>query len=176
MKKTLKHLNCDIRSGECKYGCLHGTHGSLCSIECDQKCIVSENGVRECRQMDGQCTLGCEAGYKLTTKGYIEEIVPDSDSSNGVVETAITGGVIAVLSVSLALSVGYNVFMKRRQNREHPEKRSASGCPGDDLESIQQIDSITQPFSDCLRNIRINKTLINNSAFKMHEHNLKQCD
>ncbi|XP_052765169.1 uncharacterized protein LOC128206626 [Mya arenaria] len=94
--------------------------------------------------MDGQCTLGCEAGYKLTTKGYIEEIVPDSDSSNGVVETAITGGVIAVLSVSLALSVGYNVFMKRRQNREHPEKRSASDSIADkEARTYEQLQECT---------------------------------
>ncbi|WAR17367.1 hypothetical protein MAR_031961 [Mya arenaria] len=71
------HLNeswssCEIATGECKYGCLHGTHGSFCNIYCDQKCSASEDGVRECRQTDGQCTLGCETGYKLTTTGCIE--------------------------------------------------------------------------------------------------------
>ncbi|WAR16473.1 TENX-like protein, partial [Mya arenaria] len=117
---------CDITFGDCKYGCSHGTHGSLCNIKCDQKCIASENGVRECRQTDGQCTLGCETGYKLTTTGCIEDIVADNDDSNGAVMAGVTGGVIALLSVSLALSVGYIVYMKRRQTREHPEKQSAT--------------------------------------------------
>ncbi|WAR16435.1 TENX-like protein [Mya arenaria] len=105
--------SCDITSGECKHGCSHGTHGLRCNIKCDQNCITSGKGVRECRQTDGQCTLGCETGYKLTNNGCVEEIVADNDDSNGAVMAGVTGGVIALLSVSLALSVGYIVYMKR---------------------------------------------------------------
>ncbi|XP_052763274.1 uncharacterized protein LOC128205581 isoform X2 [Mya arenaria] len=76
--------------------------------------------------MDGQCTLGCETGYKLTTTGCIKDMVADNDGSNSVVTIGVLGGVIAILSVSLALSVGYNVFMKRRQNREFPNEKSVS--------------------------------------------------
>ncbi|XP_052761861.1 uncharacterized protein LOC128204488 [Mya arenaria] len=71
-----------------------------------------------------------------------QDIVADNDDSNGAVMAGVTGGVIALLSVSLALSVGYIVYMKRRQTREHPEKQSATA--DEEARTYEQLQERTE--------------------------------
>ncbi|WAR16551.1 hypothetical protein MAR_031145, partial [Mya arenaria] len=113
--------SCDALNGQCDQGCEYGYSGSFCNSSCPANC-------KSCHQFNG--------------RGCIEEIVADN---NGAVMIGAMGGVIALLSVFLALSVGYIVFMKRRHNREHTEKQSASDSKADEeARTYEQLQERTE--------------------------------
>ncbi|XP_052765203.1 cell death abnormality protein 1-like [Mya arenaria] len=107
--------SCDIATGKCKFGCIAGNHGLYCERKCDQHCGASKDGIKVCRQEDGICAEGCSSDHTSTDGGC----VPVTDALEGdksSITAGAMGGVIALLIIVLAFSVGFNILLKKRNN------------------------------------------------------------
>ncbi|XP_052762061.1 multiple epidermal growth factor-like domains protein 11 [Mya arenaria] len=128
---------CDASTGKCNCSAAPGWTGSFCGKECDtgsfgidcqHTCTCSEN--QTCDQLTGRCT--CMSGLIGPNCTEAEPNHPDTVKSNNFPTGALTGGVIGVIVLGVAVVI--TVFVTRRLLRSeaqgHNDERENTNLGG----------------------------------------------